>query len=584
MHIHQNVPGILRAINDILGDRGINIERQVLDTRGKTSTITSLAAIPANVSLASSTQLIATVKAASGTALPVGTISFELAGTPLGQPVDMFPVSGVPTAGLEVTALTFRAPGNYTITAVYSGDQTFSGSTATTTISVIGASISNLRVSTVAPPQTGCPAFPPALTSFLTTDNNVYLWFNTNTSSVDNLTSDWIAPNGTVVPGNAWAAQTGTFCDYGPRLNISNLPTSQLGTWEARIYDNKSLIAAVSFTINAPPPVGWFSLGGSFSGKVAVTRNNDGRIEALVRSTDGSVGDVAQLAGGGPWGAFKSLGGVVTGTPAIASNTSGRLESVARAPDNSVWSNEQASAGGPWGGWVGPGGQTIADPAIGVNLSGDLEIFVLGTDSALWHVGQTSPSGTWGSWQYLGGGLTSAPVVGRNKDGRLEVFMRGEDSSLWHIWQTSPGGSWSAWAPLGGIIKGTPTVAANSDGRLQVFVLGSDNGLWYISQLTVGSSGWAAWNSLGGIATADPAAVVNADGRLEAFVRGIDNALWHRWQTAPGGSWSDWATEGGTLGSAPNAVLDSAGRLVVLAQGSGPNLVGISQHSPGVWH
>ena len=33
-HIHHNVPGILRAINDILADRGINIERQVLDTRG----------------------------------------------------------------------------------------------------------------------------------------------------------------------------------------------------------------------------------------------------------------------------------------------------------------------------------------------------------------------------------------------------------------------------------------------------------------------------------------------------------------------------------------------------------------------
>lgn len=33
MHIHHNVPGILRAINDILGDRGINIERQALNTR-----------------------------------------------------------------------------------------------------------------------------------------------------------------------------------------------------------------------------------------------------------------------------------------------------------------------------------------------------------------------------------------------------------------------------------------------------------------------------------------------------------------------------------------------------------------------
>ena len=35
MHIHHNVPGILRAINDILADRGINIERQVLDTQRK---------------------------------------------------------------------------------------------------------------------------------------------------------------------------------------------------------------------------------------------------------------------------------------------------------------------------------------------------------------------------------------------------------------------------------------------------------------------------------------------------------------------------------------------------------------------
>jgi D-3-phosphoglycerate dehydrogenase len=33
-HVHHNVPGILRAINDILGDLGINIERQVLSTRG----------------------------------------------------------------------------------------------------------------------------------------------------------------------------------------------------------------------------------------------------------------------------------------------------------------------------------------------------------------------------------------------------------------------------------------------------------------------------------------------------------------------------------------------------------------------
>ena len=33
-HIHKNMPGMLLAINEVLATRGINIERQVLDTRG----------------------------------------------------------------------------------------------------------------------------------------------------------------------------------------------------------------------------------------------------------------------------------------------------------------------------------------------------------------------------------------------------------------------------------------------------------------------------------------------------------------------------------------------------------------------
>ncbi len=33
-HVHQNVPGMLFAVNQVLAKRGINIERQVLDTRG----------------------------------------------------------------------------------------------------------------------------------------------------------------------------------------------------------------------------------------------------------------------------------------------------------------------------------------------------------------------------------------------------------------------------------------------------------------------------------------------------------------------------------------------------------------------
>jgi D-3-phosphoglycerate dehydrogenase / 2-oxoglutarate reductase len=34
VHIHRNIPGMLLAINKVIGERGINVERQVLDTRG----------------------------------------------------------------------------------------------------------------------------------------------------------------------------------------------------------------------------------------------------------------------------------------------------------------------------------------------------------------------------------------------------------------------------------------------------------------------------------------------------------------------------------------------------------------------
>ena len=34
LHIHHNVPGVLATVNGVLGDAGVNIERQVLSTRG----------------------------------------------------------------------------------------------------------------------------------------------------------------------------------------------------------------------------------------------------------------------------------------------------------------------------------------------------------------------------------------------------------------------------------------------------------------------------------------------------------------------------------------------------------------------
>lgn len=128
-----------------------------------------------------------------------------------------------------------------------------------------GVNFSDHVVTTQAPPSTGC-VVPTAATSFLTTDNTVYLFFEATISTGDSLTSNWLAPDGTVIPGIDWASDSGAFCFPGASLSIGNLPESQLGSWQARVYDNGNLLFTISFTVTgfsnqvvttqAPPATG----------------------------------------------------------------------------------------------------------------------------------------------------------------------------------------------------------------------------------------------------------------------------------------------------------------------------------------
>jgi uncharacterized protein (TIGR03437 family) len=110
------------------------------------------------------------------------------------------------------------------------------------------ASFSNQVVTTQAPPATGCLQ-PVAATSFLTIDTTVYLYFSATITAGDSLTSNWLAPDGTVITGTKWNLNSGTFCFPGASLSIGNLPTSQLGSWQARVYDNANLLFSVPFTV-----------------------------------------------------------------------------------------------------------------------------------------------------------------------------------------------------------------------------------------------------------------------------------------------------------------------------------------------
>jgi uncharacterized protein (TIGR03437 family) len=80
------------------------------------------------------------------------------------------------------------------------------------------------------------------------------LFFDATVTTSDSLNNDWLAPDGTVVAGTGWGPVSGEYCfDNAPSLAISNLPTSQIGAWHARVWDNGTLLFSAPFTVSAPP-------------------------------------------------------------------------------------------------------------------------------------------------------------------------------------------------------------------------------------------------------------------------------------------------------------------------------------------
>src|SRR5581483_962541 len=194
--------------------------------------------------------------------------------------------------------------------------------------------------------------------------------------------------------------------------------------------------SASSNTSSNSSTVAWNGLHGWFTGKAAVAKNADGRLEVFARGGDNALWHIWQTSAGGAWSGWSSLGGSLTGNPAVVTSGDGRLEVFARGGDNGLWHRWQTSAGGNWSGWAGLGGGIQSDPSPALDQNGRLEVFAQGSDNALWHIWQNTPGGTWSGWAGLGGSLVGQPGTVTNWDGRIEVFARGTDNALWHVWQT----------------------------------------------------------------------------------------------------------------------------------------------------
>jgi uncharacterized protein (TIGR03437 family) len=113
--------------------------------------------------------------------------------------------------------------------------------------------------------NTSACSVPTAATTFLTTDQTVYLWFNvTGANAGDVPSATWYSPNGAVYASNTWnpVASAGSWCFWLPMAIAGNPPASTPGNWSVRVFWNGPSLFTLTFTISAPSAAPSISAGG----------------------------------------------------------------------------------------------------------------------------------------------------------------------------------------------------------------------------------------------------------------------------------------------------------------------------------
>jgi LmbE family N-acetylglucosaminyl deacetylase len=374
-------------------------------------------------------------------------------------------------------------------------------------------------------------------------------------------------------------AKTGIFQgEYAPHDKWVNNDSTTYGAWVTREYsrdprgtqwaitdgaglhafvvEGGSLLEWVEHTNGSwQGPVNHGNPGGPLADGLAVSRNQDGRLEVFGERTD--TGDIISLfqttSGGWSWANLGNPSGsgtdgaLRTSTPAVTVNGDGREQVFVRNAGGGISSRWQVAPNGGWDDtWADMGGAHIqGPPSAKTTVDGRIELFAPTTGGIL-HWYQPAANGTFTvDNNFPQAKPASGLSVAMDQSGRLEVLFRQENTSdVMTIYQSAPGGGFTA-APAdlggqGGV--GAPTVVTES-GRVVVAEHNGGGGVSFAEQNAPDST-FGGWSDLGGLTVDDAAAVVSqVTGRAELLAVGYDGKLYDQRQQADG-SFTGWLLAG----------------------------------------
>ena len=239
----------------------------------------------------------------------------------------------------------------------------------------------------------------------------------------------------------------------------------------------------------APGATAWsgeIPLGGTAK-KIALGQHPSGRLELFFIGLNNAIYRYWEVM---PWEPLVNggwSGGVwMAGNAkdlAVTRNQDDRLEIIYIGLDDFFRQIEQSSPNGSWlGDQPFAGGGAGKRLAIEHNLNGGIELFVIGTDDGIWRNSQSVPNGTFGGWSPFGGKAREL-TVGRHQDGRFQYFYIAEDGSGFTTTTVrtntqilNGGGAWNGDSPLPGTMAPAVRaldidVARTTDNRLALMMV-----------------------------------------------------------------------------------------------------------------